>query len=205
MKDKRIQVRGNCPCCGRDQAVVRGVMSKHGYTVEHGWFQGVCSGDSYAPMQVQREVTDGIVAQVRKDVAELLNKVEQLKTGKIHPLTCKTSSIPKAEPVAWADAPEWAQKEAVRTAIYQTESRARAGASFADQMEALVNAVHGQPLREVPVEAGPAPIQAGERRMSHRGVLTVVSVQGARVYWKDERGFKSWTGSTSWRKMQIAE
>lgn len=205
MNDKRIQVRGNCPCCGRDQAVVKGTMSKHGYTVEQGWFQGVCSGDRYAPMQVQREVTDRIVAQVRKDVAELMEKVEQLKAGKIHPTHCKTSSRPKAEPVAWADAPEWARNDAVRTAIYQTEGRARAGTSFADQMEALLNAVHGQPLREVTVESGPAPIQIGERRMSERGVLTVVSVQGARVYWKDERGFKSWTGSSAWRKLQIAD
>lgn len=64
-KSTKIQLRGNCPCCGRDQAVLAsGRMSKHGYTVEQGWFQGVCSGDSHAPMQKDRVVTDRIIAQV---------------------------------------------------------------------------------------------------------------------------------------------
>ena len=38
---KEIQIRGNCQCCGKEQAVVGGLMSKHGYTVENGWFSGV--------------------------------------------------------------------------------------------------------------------------------------------------------------------
>lgn len=205
-KSTKIQLRGNCPCCGRDQAVLAsGRMSKHGYTVEQGWFQGVCSGDSHAPMQKDRVVTDRIIAQVRADVVKLLQQAADLEAGKIHPLTCKVSHMRNAEPVPFKEAPEWAQREAVRSAIYGAQSRARAGESFADQMEALVNAVHGQPLREVPVEEGPAPVRAGERRKSPRGLLTATRVEGARVYWKDERGFKSWTGTQAWRKMELAD
>lgn len=203
---KKTQTRGNCPCCGRDQAVLAsGVMSKHGYTVDHGWFNGVCSGDRYAPMQKARTVTDGIIAQVRADVVKLNQQAADLEAGKIFPATCKVSHMRNAEPVPFKDAPEWAQRDAVRTAMYQAQNRARAGESFANQMEALVNQVHGQPLRVVEVEEGPAPIRSGEQRKSARGVLTVTRVEGQRVYWKDEKGFKSWTGTQAWRKMEKAD
>ena len=63
MKDN--QIRGHCQCCGNQQAVVSGHMSKHGYTVEHGWFQGVCTGESYKPIELERTVTNKIMAAVK--------------------------------------------------------------------------------------------------------------------------------------------
>ena len=47
--------------------------------------------------------------------------------------------------------------------------------------------------------------EVGERRVSKRGTLTATSVIGARVYWRDERGFKSYTGSQAWRLLPLAE
>jgi len=70
------QIRGNCQCCGNQQAVVGSMMSKHGYTVDGGWFNGVCSGRNHVPLQVSREHTDLIVAQVRMEVPELIAKAD---------------------------------------------------------------------------------------------------------------------------------
>lgn len=203
----KTQLRGNCQCCGREQAVLAssGTMAKHGYTVKCGWFLGVCSGHNYRPMQEDISVTRDIVATVRADVAKLLEYAADLKSGKAHPPTCKTSHAPGAQPVAFADAAPWQQRDAITAAIYATESRARAGEHFANDLEALANAMHGQPLREEKVSAGPVPILAGERRIStHRGILTATSVVGAWVSWRDERGLKSRMSSRAWRALELS-
>lgn len=203
----KTQLRGNCQCCGREQAVLAssGTMAKHGYTVKGGWFLGVCSGHNYRPMQEDISVTRDIVATVRADVAKLLEYAADLKSGKSHPPTCKTSHAPGAQPVAFAEAPAWAQRDAISSAIYATENRARAGEHFANDLETLANAMHGKPLREEKVSAGPAPILAGERRIStKRGVLTATSVVGALVIWRDERGLKSRMSSRAWRALELS-
>ncbi len=206
MKTK-AQLRGNCQCCGREQAVLAssGTMAKHGYTVKCGWFLGVCSGHNYRPMQEDISVTRDIVATVRADVAKLMGYAADLKAGKAHPPTCKTSHAPGAQPVAFTDAAPWQQRDAITAAIYETESRARAGEHFANDLEALASAMHGQPLREEKVSAGPVPILAGERRIStKRGVLTATSVVGAWVSWRDERGLKSRMSSRAWRALELS-
>lgn len=203
----KTQLRGNCQCCGRDQAVLAttGTLAKHGYTVKGGWFQGVCSGHNYRPMQEDISVTRDIVATVRADVAKLLEHAADFKAGKAHPPTCKASHAPGAKPVAFADAAPWQQRDAIAAAIYATESRARAGEHFANDLEALANAMHGQPLREEKISAGPAPILAGERRISRqRGILTATSIVGAWVSWRDERGLKSRMSSRAWRSLELS-
>lgn len=205
----KLQHRGNCPCCGRQQAVKKsGLMSKHGYVVDHGWFNGVCNGEQYAPMQIQREVTDIIVKQVKVDVEILFEKAKNFKEGKTFPATIKTNQgkIVKGrreyEYIPFEQGSQYQKEEAIRGEIYNLESRARAGTIFAADMEELVNKVHGKPLIEVKVEQVAEPIKSGEQRKSARGVLTVRYVDGARVYWKDDRGIQSWTGSSAWRRME---
>lgn len=211
---KATQLRGICQCCGREQAVINGFMSKHGYTVEHGWFSGVCSGRNYAPMQISREHADATIAAVRAECITLLAHAEALRTGKVTPLTAKSGNkIEEAgvarwkwkdEMVAFADAPTHYQREEVEKSAWGAQRRAEMGVSFADSLEALADKYHGKPLLEVAREAGPAPIAIGEKRKGNR-VLTVTSVQGARVYWVDERGYKSWTGTQAWRRLEVAE
>lgn len=199
-----IQLRGNCQVCGREHAVVNGTMSKHGYTVDNGWFNGVCSGHQFAPMQQQREVTDRIIDQIRQDVEQLLAQAAQYDAGTIHPMECNVSRNHRiVKMVAWDDAPEWAQQETMSKAEYACRSRARSGALYAVDLEALLNAVHGKDLKQVDRDAKPVEIRIGERRDSKRGPLTVVNVMGVRVYWKDERGFGSWTSTTAWRKQTL--
>lgn len=207
----KTQTRGNCPCCGRDQAVLAsGRMSKHGYTVENGWFNGVCGGDRFAPMQVQREVTDQIVAQVRDDVKKLEARAAALKAGReTLGLVAKPNEFVRRGQtptmVEWKDLNDYQRADALRSVIYGCESRARAGTSFANDMEALVNAVHGQPLKVVELEAAPAPIREGERRLTAAGgVLTARYAEKGRVYFKTAEGRRGWEGVQSWRKMELA-
>lgn len=204
--NNRLQLRGNCQCCGRDQAVMRGRIAKHGYEVKDGYFQGVCSGHQFEPLQVKRDIADQIIAQCRADAVRFDAKAAGLKNGSIKPATVRGNynvKIRDYDELPFDQGTAYQKDNAVKGAIYKAESMAKSARSFADQLEQLANQVHGQPLREVPAEAGPAPIRVGERRKSQRGVLTANSVEGGRVRWTDERGFRSWTGVQSWRRMEL--
>lgn len=77
----KTQTRGNCQCCGRDQAVAKGTMAHHGYTVDNGYFNGTCGGHMHAPLQVERTVADSIVAKCRQDAERLDKRAAALKDG----------------------------------------------------------------------------------------------------------------------------
>jgi len=211
----KIQLRGNCQCCSRQQAVVKGKMSKHGYTVDHGWFNGVCLGNNHSPMQVDRSVTDIIIKTVREEVVVLNKTVENLKNGKTFPVVAvsgyewvevsgRRKQVPKEIP--FNDASIYEKEAAIMAMIWRTEQRAKAGKNFADDMEAIINEVHGKPLIEVKAEDGPAPIRSGDKKVTENGVVLTCKYQdGARVYWNktrdDGKVFTGWTGSQAWRKL----
>lgn len=207
-KAPRIQLRGNCPCCGREQAIVKNCMAKHGYEVKHGWFNGVCNGEFYEPMQIRRERAETVIAQVRLDVRNLLQSVKDLKSGEKHPAQISRGNTNRiSEAIDWADALEYERKRAVEQAIRALENRAKEGAAFADFMQTTLDRVYGQPLREVEIEAAPTPIQIGECRKSVSGlILRAYRVDGARVYWRATNEVsqrQGWTGTQAWRRMEI--
>jgi hypothetical protein len=211
---KEIQIRGNCQCCGREQAVVSGFMSKHGYTVEHGWFQGVCSGNRHQPMQFSRLETDRIVFEIRAEIPKLLAKADQYESGAITPEFVVwrvyshelRKSVEKKIPFAEATFTE--QKSAVDQMVWSLRSKARYGQEFADQLESIANAVHGKPLIEV-AKKELEPIRVGDKKLNKESnsQFTCTKVEGARVYWSatrasDGKQIRSWMGSQSWRRLE---
>jgi hypothetical protein len=192
---KAIQTRGHCPKCGAIQAV-NGSMSKHGYTVKSGWFQGVCSGDFHQPIEVNREVADETVANVRLDVSKLEADLVKMREGKVFPLTIEdgghiVNGKWETKFVPFAEARKHVQESAVKSMIFHTESRIRSGQTFANDFEALINRVHGQPLIEVVKPTAADRIQAGEKRVTEFGQTLVAKYQeAARVYYTrtNERG-----------------
>jgi hypothetical protein len=205
MTNSTIQIRGNCQCCGHQQAVVSGTMSKHGYTVEHGWFSGVCSGRNYAPMQVSREHTDAIVAQVRAEVPQLIAQADKVKAGEITPATIKIRKGGEKMEVAYADASLSQQSQARDSMEWSLRNRARAGEQFANDMESLATKIHGTALIEVAKKEAPSFIMPRDQKVDAQGfTCTCTSVDGARVYYKYEKNgsvYKTWMGSQAWRKM----
>lgn len=201
----KIQLRGHCPCCGREQAVLsNGRMSKHGYTVENGWFQGVCTGDSHQPMEVDASTTLALVERIVSEVAELKQKLYKMEKGLIKPTQAASGPWYKAPMVPFAEAPSYQQQDAVNAMIRNTKYRVKQGIEFGEWLLKVLFEVHGQALKEVNLDTkAPERVLIGETRVLPKGhKATVVRVQGARVYWKDERGFNSWTGTTSWRKLE---
>ena len=147
----KIQVRGNCPSCGNDQAVVRGSMSKHGYTVNNGWFNGVCSGHSYAPIQVCRIQADRTVESVRLAVAGIEKELAAVEAGIVTPEKIDLGHLV----IQFANATEIQQKRAVDSLKRKLTYRIEAGVDFANYLEQVANKYHGKPLSEVKIgEAG---------------------------------------------------
>ena len=199
------QIRGNCQCCGRQQAVVGGMMSKHGYTVDHGWFSGVCSGRKYAPLQVSRERTDSLVARIRAEVPVLITEADNVKAGVITPATVTIRRGVEKIEIAYADATPHQQSQARDSKEWSLRNRARAGEQFADSMEELATKIHGTALIEVAKKEAPEFISVGQQKSANGTIYTCTSVEGARVYHKAQKGdktFKGWTGCQAWRKME---
>lgn len=208
MSKEHIQLRGHCQCCGREQAVQGAYMSKHGYRVKDGWFQGVCSGHNYGPVEVSREQLDRNVAAIREECNELDERAKKLEACDIHPKFVDGPYDSKARSysqIPWADATNRQRDDAVSKAVWGARQRARLGRQFADSLVDLANIHHGKPLREVITGAGPAPIQAGERRQGAKRVMTARHQIGAVVHWKDEKGFLGKTGSRSWRLLPLVQ
>lgn len=207
----KTQLRGICQCCGREQAVVRGLMSKHGYTVENHWFNGICSGERFAPMQKERAQADAIVVAVRKQCDELEALAAAYESGEKVPDTVRKACTRRDEEptMPWAEALPHQQREEVARRVWNNRQRARAGRDFASMLSASADKFHGTALREVERTEGPAPIRIGERRELNtaaipKHIAVVTRVDRHRVYWKVE-GFRSgWTGTRAWRALPTA-
>jgi hypothetical protein len=198
------QLRGNCQCCGRQQAVKNGVMAKHGYTVEHGWFNGVCSGERYAPIQVSRTHTDKIIADIRAEIPELLKQAEQVIMGWLLPEFVEVGNFRNRTTIAYEDADQYDQRQAREKLEWSLKMKAKAGESFIQILETVANEYHGKPLVQVTKQA-PVQIEIGEKRFANNATYVATQLDGARVYFKaqkDEKIWKSWIGSTAWRKME---
>jgi len=208
------QTRGHCQMCGRQQAV-RGGMSAHGYTVANGWFQGVCQGHRYAPLEKRRTETDSMIADVLKQAHDLRIKAEETLAGMHDPVEYKTGYMKTvdgkrvAEVALFADAPEYRQQDIRKHEAYMMTYRAKAGEDFAKMMSALADKVHGT---ELVVVAKPQPaerIQAGDKRVNSNGtVLTAKYQDGQRLYYTFTREsgavLTGWMSPRSWRTMQTA-
>lgn len=213
---KAIQLRGHCQVCGRQHAVVSGgFVAKHGYTVKDGWFQGVCPGQNYAPIEVNREQLDRIVAYLRDLAGDEMARAELVRTGKSVPGSARTGRSAYAivkgerihvpETVTWAEASEGLRGREIERVIWECEQKASRAKADANALAALGDRVHGQRLEVAHKPAAPEPILVGEKRVAQRGVLEAFVVDRGRVRWRDARGFGSEMSARSWRSLPKAQ
>lgn len=75
--------KGTCQVCGSLQAVNEktGMIAQHGYTVEHGWFEGRCFGSLELPLNVSKNLIDAALAHWSNAVTKISVKIEDLKTS----------------------------------------------------------------------------------------------------------------------------
>jgi hypothetical protein len=70
--------RGTCQVCGAQQAVNNetGMMAKHGYTVEHGFFEGECPGSHNLPLEADRTMTDNIIGDLTRQADRIQKQID---------------------------------------------------------------------------------------------------------------------------------
>lgn len=216
----KIQMRGHCSCCGNEQAVVKGGMAKHGYTVDFGYFSGVCSGAGKAPMEKGKEVTLELVEVINADIKSMMLKIEGLKNGDIIPKKAKSGDrVVKEvlnswgekrkrwveEMVDYADAPDWAKRDAVSVLVRENEYRIRQGEALVNHLLKVLELVYGKALVEIDMTPKAVEVvRVGEvRKLENGREVKVVSVEGRRIYWVGiESGRKSWTGAGAFKKLE---
>lgn len=155
---------GICQACGRRQAVhvKTGLLAKHGYTTEYGFFNGTCGGSDHLPLELDTAVNVATVAAMRKFADEQI----AIATGEI-------TKVPVDVYTGQRDAygrreratkmMDRAEYEATQPRYYsfdrevanlrlRFERTAEIVRADADALEALRGKVHGQPLQERPSE-----------------------------------------------------
>lgn len=70
--------RGHCQVCGREQAVDNktGTLAKHGYTVEHGFFEGECPGSHNLPLEHDHTMTDNIIDDLTRQADRIQKQID---------------------------------------------------------------------------------------------------------------------------------
>jgi hypothetical protein len=210
----KVQLRGHCQICGREQAAENGRrIAKHGYHVKnrgsYGWFQGGCPGQDHLAVELTRADLDMAVAQHRANAKSFRDHAEMYRTGKRVPseinLGFRRFEGKKLVDVTvpWGEATAFEREQAINVLAHRDDAMARQADAYADMLLAVADKFHGQALRTVAKDAGPAPIPVGEQRKGARGLMTAKDVYAGRVTWKDERGFIGKTSTRAWRTLEL--
>jgi hypothetical protein len=156
---------GTCQACGRCQAVHvnTGMIAKHGYTTEYGFFNGICGGSDHLPLELDTALNVATVAALRKFADEQDAKAEGVITkvpvdvytgeqGAYGRRERTTKMMDRAE--FEASQPRWEYFDdkvmLIRVRLRRMAEGVRADAQMLDDLRGKV---HGQPLQERPEEA----------------------------------------------------
>lgn len=67
---------GHCQVCGSRQKLPNGLLAKHGYTVDYGFFNGVCFGAGHLPFEQSKDL---VVQDIARCVAMIETQREVIK------------------------------------------------------------------------------------------------------------------------------
>lgn len=94
-KSNKATHSGHCQACGRLQKLPNGKLSKHGYTVEHGFFSGVCRGTNYLPFEQSCDQVRRYIGEAKSEVEFLTKRRTELLEGEIsvHVIDADTATV----------------------------------------------------------------------------------------------------------------
>lgn len=188
MFTSKIQLRGNCQCCGRQQAVLdTGRMSKHGYTVDNGWFNGVCSGERHPPIQHDRSALDAMCVSIEEQCVQLCIVALDMEQGRSFPKMVDTGNTiwinrkPVREQIEWSQASVYQQQAQVKREVSHLRRRAELGRSFVKDMLKLADERHGGELERVVLDPAAKAINVGDTVKVYGRDVVVTRIADARA------------------------
>jgi hypothetical protein len=184
--ETRDQMRGHCQGCGRLQAANPN-MAQHGYTVEAGYFNGVCYGARHAPLEKERDLLDATIVAIAKRADEdedralrleqreedPIEKVERRQIGYGRNRSYEYIKTP------YAELDEYEKRQLREVLVWELRRDAKHGRAWIKDMQALAETVHGKPLQLNKVRVGPI----AHYRGGHFGVQCAASRYGAQRIW----------------------
>ena len=71
---------GTCQVCGRFQKLPHGVLSRHGYTKEWGFFAGTCNGADYLPFELDCSIIENAIAKAIEAIEEFKTLAQETRS-----------------------------------------------------------------------------------------------------------------------------
>jgi hypothetical protein len=75
--------QGTCQVCGRLQMLPNGVLSKHGYDVRFGFFNGICWGTGHKPFEQAYDCVEKAIGWATEARTQLQAEVDALQTAAV--------------------------------------------------------------------------------------------------------------------------
>jgi len=72
--------KGTCQLCRVTQNLPGGRLSNHGYTVEWGFFSGICRGSGALPFELSADLIRGAIDNAKAQIEEARDELGHLKT-----------------------------------------------------------------------------------------------------------------------------
>jgi hypothetical protein len=72
---------GTCQICGRKHKLPGGVLSKHGYTLEFGFFNGTCNGSGHLPFEQSIDLIEGAIISAKAYAEKTFAEAEAYRTN----------------------------------------------------------------------------------------------------------------------------
>jgi hypothetical protein len=180
--EKRVQLRGHCQHCGRMHAA-NPMVAKHGYTVEYGWFNGVCNGADYLPLEVSRAELDSYVMALGKYAVGAEDEALKLEQKEVDPegIWERYSEMghKKRRLKPYADLSDYDKGMCRENAVRALRYKAKCMREHAEDLVKLAKDVHGKPLKDVLVDKAAKEIKVGDTVKLHGKLVVVTKIAGA--------------------------
>lgn len=178
--ETRTQYRATCPACFKQHAISGTRMVDHGYTIPQNWHarQGSCGGVGHAHFGTPEglEVTKAIKVAYERWLSDERVNLSRLQSGKVKEIRGVKSHAYKA-PVETLNAADgtWFT-DAIKRAVYQTESNIRGVSSDIETLGRRI--AEWTPVAPVAVEVETGPIVHMFWERSRAKVLCAYSSRG---------------------------
>jgi hypothetical protein len=134
--------------------MINGVLAKHGYTVDWGFFNGTCTGAEVKPLEHEKTLTESIIKQLRAQALINDKRAADLKSGAVEPVWFnRTRDAVTRKYVdtncSRADLDDYSAQQQTIAATYRAENTAKHERSHAAMLEKLIVSRHGKALMPV--------------------------------------------------------
>ncbi len=173
--------RGTCQACGRVQAIRPdvGFVAKHGYTVDWGFFNGICAGADVTPMEYDTTLALSICAQLEVDARRNDVLASKLERGEIFPKWVKSvwQGYGKTErrEVARETLTDFEASQQVLGATHRARSAAKSARAHITLLKKLMAERYQQPL--YPIAPARRALAVGDKVSYQKGTVVCEVVE----------------------------